>query len=123
MDFQNCYDAAWFGCPVKYIDGQVPDTEAILKTDKTRLYDMPEHLDYDNGSMAGRSSSLIICTSTQETWTLMGEVCCLRMLCWAKAQTGPGLAYKLRGADNVLMDMMTDANFTITTLWAMSLRT
>lgn len=26
VDFQNYYDAAWFGCPVEYFDGQVPDT-------------------------------------------------------------------------------------------------
>ena len=25
-DFQNFYEAAWFGCPVEYFDDQVPDT-------------------------------------------------------------------------------------------------
>jgi hypothetical protein len=25
-DFQNYYEAAWFGCPIHYMDGQVPDT-------------------------------------------------------------------------------------------------
>lgn len=26
VDFQNYYEAAWFGCPIEYISGQVPDT-------------------------------------------------------------------------------------------------
>ncbi len=26
VDFQNYYDAVWFGCTVRYLDGQVPDT-------------------------------------------------------------------------------------------------
>ena len=26
VDFQNFYEAAWFGCKVKYFEGQVPDT-------------------------------------------------------------------------------------------------
>lgn len=26
VDFQNFYEAAWFGCPVHYMDDQVPDT-------------------------------------------------------------------------------------------------
>jgi uroporphyrinogen-III decarboxylase len=25
-DFQNFYEAAWFGCPIEYLEGQVPDT-------------------------------------------------------------------------------------------------
>ncbi|MEI8195120.1 MAG: uroporphyrinogen decarboxylase family protein [Phycisphaerae bacterium] len=26
VDFQNFYEAAWFGCPIHYMDDQVPDT-------------------------------------------------------------------------------------------------
>ena len=26
VDFQNCYEAGWFGCGIHYFDGQVPDT-------------------------------------------------------------------------------------------------
>jgi uroporphyrinogen-III decarboxylase len=26
VDFQNYWEAAWFGCPVEYLDGNVPDT-------------------------------------------------------------------------------------------------
>jgi len=37
VDFQNYYEAAWFGCPVFYREGQVPDTEPILAGDKKNL--------------------------------------------------------------------------------------
>ena len=37
VDFQNYYEAAWFGAPVEYRDGQVPDTSPILSDDKKRM--------------------------------------------------------------------------------------
>jgi len=37
VDFQNIYEAAWFGCPVKYYEGQVPDTEPLLNDDNKRM--------------------------------------------------------------------------------------
>lgn len=37
VDFQNIYEAAWFGCPVRYCDGQVPDTDPLLNDDNKRM--------------------------------------------------------------------------------------
>ena len=31
VDFQNYYDAAWFGCPLEYLDDQVPDTRPVFE--------------------------------------------------------------------------------------------
>ena len=40
VDNQNTYDAAYFGCPVHFRDGQVPDITPILTgSDKDRLWD------------------------------------------------------------------------------------
>jgi uroporphyrinogen-III decarboxylase len=40
VDFQNVYESAWLGCPIKYFDDQVPDVEAILNDDnKNMLFD------------------------------------------------------------------------------------
>lgn len=36
-DFQNTYEARWFGAPVEYRPGQVPDTTPILHDDNKRL--------------------------------------------------------------------------------------
>lgn len=38
--FQNCDEAAWFGCPIIYPKEDMPFVEPILKNDKGRLYSM-----------------------------------------------------------------------------------
>jgi uroporphyrinogen-III decarboxylase len=30
VDFQNYYEAVWFGCPLEYFEGEVPDTRAVF---------------------------------------------------------------------------------------------
>ena len=112
VDFQNCYDASWFGCPIKYIPGQVPDTEDILKTDKMRLYDMPECIDYDNG-LIGRAIEFFDYMHDQaKDMEFEGRAVISPDRILGEGTDGPlDLAYKLRGADNVLMDMMTDEKY------------
>jgi uroporphyrinogen-III decarboxylase len=36
-DFQNFYEAAWFGCDIEYMDGQVPDTRPAFAADPERV--------------------------------------------------------------------------------------
>jgi uroporphyrinogen-III decarboxylase len=36
-DFQNFYEAAWFGCPIEYMDGQVPDTHPVFADKPERI--------------------------------------------------------------------------------------
>jgi uroporphyrinogen-III decarboxylase len=44
--YQNCDEAAWFGCPFYYPQDDMPFIEPILKDEKRKLYDMatPEPL-------------------------------------------------------------------------------
>lgn len=37
VDFQNSYEALWFGCPIHFREGQVPDTTPILFDDNKRM--------------------------------------------------------------------------------------
>jgi uroporphyrinogen-III decarboxylase len=40
IDYQNCYEAAWFGCEMYFAQGQPPDTRPMLKDDnKNVLFD------------------------------------------------------------------------------------
>lgn len=41
VDFQNSYEAGWLGCPLRYLDGEVPDTLPLLQQDdrKNLLFD------------------------------------------------------------------------------------
>lgn len=43
-DFQNYYEAAWFGCPIHYMEGQVPDTWPAFAEAPERVMEkgMPE---------------------------------------------------------------------------------
>ena len=42
VDFQNSYEAGWFGAPLKFAGDAVPDTIEILKENPAALYDMPD---------------------------------------------------------------------------------
>jgi len=54
IDFQNSYDAGWFGCPLHLAGNAVPDTLEILKEDKHKLYEM-ECPDPLRGNLLGRA--------------------------------------------------------------------
>jgi hypothetical protein len=43
-EFQNVYDAAWFGCPIVYREWQVPDSEPVFASNPEALLDrgMPD---------------------------------------------------------------------------------
>jgi len=109
VDFQNSYDAAWFGCPLVFRDDAVPDTEEILKEDKGRLFDLscPDPL---RDGLMGRAVEFYEymhdrCRDLEfdglpvlPPTTIPGECC-----------DGPlQAAYKLRGAAGLCMDMMED---------------
>ncbi|MBI4025411.1 MAG: hypothetical protein HY360_10560 [Verrucomicrobia bacterium] len=44
VDFQNCYEAGWFGCPVEYLGDEVPDTRPAFADAPERLMErgLPE---------------------------------------------------------------------------------
>ncbi|MFA6110080.1 MAG: hypothetical protein WDA75_15035 [Candidatus Latescibacterota bacterium] len=54
VDFQNSYDAGWFGAPLRCDGNAVPDTVEILKEDKARLYEL-EPSDPLRGGLMGRA--------------------------------------------------------------------
>lgn len=37
VDFQNYYEAAWFGCPIQYVNNEVPDTLPAFKDAPERV--------------------------------------------------------------------------------------
>ncbi len=46
VDLQNFYEAAWFGCPIEYMDDQVPDTRPAFTDEPERVMEkgMPDPL-------------------------------------------------------------------------------
>jgi uroporphyrinogen-III decarboxylase len=52
-DFQNYYEAAWLGCPVEYIEGQVPDTRPAFAEQPERV--MEKGLPDPFGGLMGKA--------------------------------------------------------------------
>ena len=108
VDFQNSYEAAWMGCPLRYLGKDaVPDTEPVLQSRRELLYEMtpPDPL---RGGLLARA---------MDFFDYMQEKC-PRMefegLPVRPPDSIPGLstdgpftlAYKLRGATEVCMDAL-----------------
>lgn len=112
IDFQNSYEAGWFGCPLHYFGNGVPDTIEILKEDKTKLSKLKDP-DPLYGNLLGRA---------MEFYDYM-QAECPRMefegLPVRPPVTIPGegtdgpfdAAYKLRGAAETCLDMYEDPQY------------
>jgi hypothetical protein len=112
VDFQNSYEAGWMGCPLRFFGNGVPDTEEILKERKEKLYDLapPDPL---RGNLLGRAMEFLDymhekCPKTEfeglpvkPPRSIPGE-----------GTDGPfDVAYKLRGAAELCLDMYEDPRY------------
>lgn len=109
VDFQNSYDASWIGAPMHYQGLLLPDTLPIFDKHKEKLYDMPELIPVDNGLIGEGMAFIDYMEEYCKTHTFMD-----RPIVPPMAYPGEGtdgvldLAYKLRGAANLLVDMLED---------------
>ena len=113
VDLQNYYEAAWFGAPVEYRDGQVPDTSPILFDDRKRLL-------FDRGIPDPFTSGVMA-----RAWRLYEQMmenmssCSLGGLPVLGVGPPPGLgtdgpmtvACSLRGATELCMDFYEDPDY------------
>ena len=109
VDFQNCYDASWFGCELVYMDGYLPDTLPILAERKEKLYDLPESLPLEGGligrGITFREAMKAYCANhTYKDRPILPP----KKYLGEKNDGVLDLAYKLRGAENILIDMYDD---------------
>lgn len=112
VDFQNSYDAAWAGAPMKYIENGLPDTLPVFADHREKLYDMPRLLPIDSG-LIGEGIAFI---DYMEDYCRHNEFMG-RPIAPPRAYPGEGcdgvldLAYKLRGAENILYDMCDEDGY------------
>ncbi|MDO8684459.1 MAG: uroporphyrinogen decarboxylase family protein [Armatimonadota bacterium] len=112
VDLQNCYDAGWFGCPVRYHDGQVSDTEPILNDDNKRmLFDRGMPDPFRDGIMAKNLQFYERMKERAKTHTFhgipIGEV-------YPAGLGSDGVftaAANLRGAMEICMDIYEDPDY------------
>jgi hypothetical protein len=109
IDFQNSYDAGWMGCPLHCHGNDVPDTLPILQEDKRRLYALrpPDPL---RGGLLGRAMAFFEYMQEQcPTMEFDGLPVKPPATIPGEGTDGPfDLAYKLRGAAEVCLDMYED---------------
>ncbi len=112
VDLQNYYEAAWFGCPVHYREGQVPDTSPILGDDNKRmLFDAGVPDPFTDGIMAKNVRFLEYLTERIKDYSFMG------LPVHGVSPSGMGTdgpftaAANIRGATEICLDIYEDPDF------------
>ncbi|MBN1351862.1 hypothetical protein JXJ21_20820 [candidate division KSB1 bacterium] len=116
LDFQNSYDQAWFGCPIRFFgSADVPDTQEILKDNPQQLYHW-EDLDpfWGRGSFMQRAMDIYLkikkmCDSGYEFHGLPVAPP-VKFPCIATDGLFT-IALKLRGAVEIMTDMYENPGY------------
>jgi uroporphyrinogen-III decarboxylase len=111
IDFQNIYEAAWFGCPVAYLDEQVPDTVPLLTEDKKNILFDKGLPDPFSGIMEKNLSYYEYFNKRAKGFTFSGRPV-TSVIPAAVGTDGPlTIAANLRGATELFMDFYEDPEF------------
>lgn len=109
--YQNCDEAAWFGCPFYYPQDDMPFIEAILKTDKKRLYDMPIP-DPMRGGIMARAMEHYEYTEDKRKHIDYEGIPVGKTWVFGAGTDGPlTVACNLRGASEVALDFYQDPQY------------
>jgi len=116
VDFQNVYEAAWLGCPLRFYRDQVPDTEPLLRDDlrKNMLFDqgIPDPF---TGGLMRRNWDFYghFARKQAEGWTYRGLPIKSASPC-ACGTDGPlTVACNLRGATEFMTDLLDDTPYAL----------
>ncbi|HNQ35969.1 MAG TPA: uroporphyrinogen decarboxylase family protein, partial [bacterium] len=112
VDFQNSYEAMWFGCPLRCDGNQVPDTQPILQAEKKRLYDL-EPPDPLRGNRLGRAMDFFEYLQAEcPKREFEGRPVRPPESIPGEGTDGPfSIAYKLRGAAEACLDICEDPQY------------
>ena len=113
IDFQNSYEAGWMGCPLVCHDNDVPDTLELLKDDKRKLYRLKPPDPPWSGTLLARALEFFE-VMQQECPRMEFEGLPVKppVNIPGEGTDGPfDLAYKLRGAAEVCLDMYEDPKY------------
>ena len=114
VDFQNCYDALYFGCPIEYRENQIPDTKPILTDDAKRmLFDRglptPFESEWERRHIEYRER---LEQRAAAGWTFLGRPVTVQN--HAPFMGGDGVftaACSLRGCANLCTDLLMDPDY------------
>ena len=112
VDFQNYYEAGWFGSPIEYFEDQVPDAVPFLNDDNKRmLFDRGLPDPFTDSLMRRNIAFYEYFKERAKTYTYKGLPITNIMPC-AMGTDGPfTIGACLRGAANICVDMYTDPEY------------
>ncbi len=106
-DFQNSWEASWFGCEVVYHPGLIPDTVPLLADGLERLRDLPDPDPLKDGLVGRAVEFFDAMVEICPTLEYRGAPVLPPASITGEATDGPfDCAVKLRGPD-VMLDMLT----------------
>ncbi|HEY3329302.1 MAG TPA: uroporphyrinogen decarboxylase family protein [Capsulimonadaceae bacterium] len=114
VDFQNTYEAAWFGCPIRFYDDQVPDTLPILDDDdsKNKLFDSGIPDPFTGGLMARNWEFYDYFTAQKEAGYTYRNLPLVSVGANGFGTDGPlTVACNIRGASEFLADLLEDPEY------------
>jgi uroporphyrinogen decarboxylase len=113
IDFQNSYEAGWMGCPLVCHGNDVPDTVEILKDDKRKLYRLKPPDPPWSGTLLARALEFFEAMHSEcPQLEFEGRPVLPPGALPGEGTDGPfDLAYKLRGATEVCLDMLDDPGY------------
>lgn len=107
-DFQNSWEASWFGCELVYHPGLIPDTLPVLADDPDRVYELPDPDPLRDG-LVGRAVEFFdamveICPTLEHRGAPVRPPAAIT----GEGTDGPfDCAVKMRGPD-VMLDMLAE---------------
>jgi len=116
VDFQNAYEAAWFGCKVEFRGGQVPDTIPILKKDEQKriLFEHGLPDPFSSGMMQRNWEFFDAFKSKQSVGYTFKGLPIVNVLPTGLGTDGPvTVACNLRGATEFMTDLLADTEYAL----------
>lgn len=115
VDFQNTYEAAWFGCELRFYPDQVPDTKPMLCEDKKNmLFDRGIPDPFRNGLMHRNWDFYEHFKRRQEEgWTMFGKPIASVIPCGLGTDGPMTVCCNLRGATDFLLDLVEDTEYAL----------
>lgn len=111
VDFQNYYEAAWFGCEIKYPQNEVPFAIPLLTDDNKKMLFEKGIPDPFGGFMKKAVEYYDTFISLSKNKTILGQKIS-DIGAWFTGTDGMfTVACELRGADNLCIDMYEDSDF------------
>jgi len=111
VNFQNCDEAAWFGCPIVYPKDDMPFVQPILKENKAKLYEMSPPPPLSGGIMKMAMEHYEYLEEKRKKTDFEGRPVGKSAIFGAGTDGPLTVACNLRGTNEIAMDFYEDPKY------------